>query len=213
MSSNFSPEDTTKHATIPVYICLFRDAISIQSGDPSARPPRFVVENEANKNAFAKMCCVGEGIKCAGIFRAFVALPFTLPLHYKIPVGTIIARIIMEDEPGIGRALECQIFTQLALFRIRRELVESDATEEAVLLYEWIGLFNARQDITFSILQELRQNTIEVCIILYLNIISISVREEEEERADDNDVPNDGDEIATSDADPPPRRLILLDME
>jgi hypothetical protein len=72
-------------------------------------------------------------------------------------VGTSMTQVIIEDHfQVVGRALEVQIFKQLALFYIQGNLdVSTNEVLNRSLLYEWASLFVGRQDIKFTFIQKI----------------------------------------------------------
>jgi hypothetical protein len=172
------------------------------------RPPQFVLESKTNKFALSKMCSVGLGIKCPESFLPFIEVISNLQPHYRGPVGTIMARDLIEDHcQVVGRALYVQIFKQLALFYISRNLdMSTNEVLNRSLVYEWASLFVGRQDIKFTFVQEIRQMTVEIYSILYLHGRGEDAEEDKthtnaNSETDENDASDGG--INSDDHEPP----------
>jgi hypothetical protein len=170
-TNNVSPDDAKQCDTTPVYMCVLWGAAGAHCVDTIHRPPQFVLESKTNKFALSKMCSVGLGIKCPDSFLPFIEVISNLQLHYRGPVGTSMARVLIEDHcQVVGRALEVQKIKQLDLIYIKRNLYLS--TKEVLnrsILYEWASLFVGRKDIKFTFVQEKRHTTVYIYSILYLH--------------------------------------------
>jgi hypothetical protein len=125
-------------------------------------------------------------------FFPFIEVISNSQPHYRGPLGTRMARVPIEDNcQVVGRALEVQIFKQLALFYIQRNLdVSTNEVLNRSLLYEWASLFVGRQDIKFTFVQEILHTTVEIYSILYLH----GRGKDAEEDTTNNNTNSDSDE-------------------